>query len=105
MPAPITPTWFNGTVQQHLTNDWRTWTLIDPHATPALQKSTLEGWFIGILPDLNQNDPEVARYLIQNSLWWIGRTGSRIGAPCGVSAPVAGSIASAVTWWSLPVGP
>jgi glycosidase len=72
---PPTETWFNGTLAQHLANTWRTWTLIDPHATPELQKSTLEGWFAGILPDLNQNDPEVARYLIQNTLWWIGRTG------------------------------
>jgi glycosidase len=72
---PPTETWFNGTEAQHLSNTWRTWTLIDPHATPELQKSTLEGWFAGILPDLNQNDPEVARYLIQNTLWWIGRTG------------------------------
>jgi len=72
---PPTPTWFNGTEAQHLSNTWRTWTLIDPHATPEMQKSTLEGWFAGILPDLNQNDPEVARYLIQNTLWWIGRTG------------------------------
>ncbi|HEX3878236.1 MAG TPA: alpha-amylase family glycosyl hydrolase [Bryobacteraceae bacterium] len=72
---PPTPTWFNGTEAQHLSNTWRTWTLIDPHAPPELQKSTVEGWFAGILPDLNQNDPEVARYLIQNTLWWIGRTG------------------------------
>jgi glycosidase len=72
---PPTETWFNGTEAQHLSNTWRTWTLIDPHSTPELQKSTLEGWFAGILPDLNQNDPEVARYLIQNTLWWIGRTG------------------------------
>jgi glycosidase len=72
---PPTPTWFNGTAAQHLSNTWRTWTLIDPHATPEMRKDTLEGWFMGILPDLNQNDPEVARYLIQNTLWWIGRTG------------------------------
>jgi len=72
---PPTPTWFNGSEAQHLSNTWRTWTLIDPHATPEMQKSTLEGWFAGRLPDLNQNDPEVARYLIQNTLWWIGRTG------------------------------
>jgi glycosidase len=72
---PPTPTWLNGTDAQHLSNTWRTWTLIDPHATPEMQKSTLEGWFAGILPDLNQNDPEVARYLIQNTLWWIARTG------------------------------
>ena len=72
---PPTPTWYNGTQAQHIANTWRTWTLIDPHATAAARKSTLEGWFIDVLPDLNQNDPEVARYLIQNTLWWIGRTG------------------------------
>ena len=72
---PPTPTWFNGTEAQHLAETWRTWTLIDPHATVEMRKSTLDGWFVDILPDLNQNDPEVARYLIQNTLWWIGRTG------------------------------
>ncbi len=35
----------------------------------------MEGWFLDFLPDLNQKDPEVARYLIQNTLWWIGTTG------------------------------
>ncbi|HLK67482.1 MAG TPA: alpha-amylase family glycosyl hydrolase [Bryobacteraceae bacterium] len=72
---PPTPTWLNGSEAEHLSNTWQTWTLIDPHATPDMQKSTLEGWFVNILPDLNQSDPEVARYLIQNTLWWIGRTG------------------------------
>ena len=72
---PPTPTWFHGTEAQHLSNTWRTWTLIGPHASPAAQKTTLDGWFAGILPDLNQDDPEAARYLIQNTLWWIARTG------------------------------
>jgi glycosidase len=72
---PPTPTWYNGTEAHHLANTWRTWTLISPLATPETRRSTLEGWFAGILPDLNQNDPETARYLIQNTLWWIGRTG------------------------------
>jgi glycosidase len=35
----------------------------------------MEGWFLDFLPDLNQHDTEVARYLIQNTLWWIGTTG------------------------------
>jgi len=35
----------------------------------------MEGWFLDFLPDLNQKDPEVSRYLIQNTLWWIGTTG------------------------------
>jgi glycosidase len=70
-----TPTWFHGTEASHLANTWQTWTLQDPHATPAMRKATLEGWFIDILPDLNQEDPEVARYLVQNALWWVGVTG------------------------------
>jgi len=70
-----TPTWFNGTVENHLANTWQIWTLADPRAPASLQKSTLEGWFLNILPDLNQNDPLTAQYLIQNTLWWIGSTG------------------------------
>ncbi len=72
---PPTPTWFNGTEAHHLNETWQTWTLEDPHATAAMRAPTLEGWFANILPDLNQDDPEVSRYLIQNTLWWIGRTG------------------------------
>jgi glycosidase len=70
-----TPTWFHGTAANHLKETWQTWTLMDPHAPAALQRATLDGWFIDILPDLNQDDPEVARYLIENTLWWVGATG------------------------------
>ncbi len=70
-----TPTWFNGTEAKHVANTWQTWTLQDPHASPQAQRDTLDGWFIDILPDLNQDDDEVARYIIQNSLWWVGTLG------------------------------
>jgi glycosidase len=40
-----------------------------------MRAATLDGWFIDILPDLNQDDPEVARYIIQNTLWWVGVSG------------------------------
>jgi glycosidase len=40
-----------------------------------MRQATLDGWFIDILPDLNQSDPEVARYIIQNTLWWAGVSG------------------------------
>ena len=70
-----TPTWYYGTKDDHLANTWQTWTLQDPSATPQMQKATLEGWFLDFLPDLNQDDPEVARYIIQNTLWWVGVTG------------------------------
>ncbi|HEX8851961.1 MAG TPA: alpha-amylase family glycosyl hydrolase, partial [Pyrinomonadaceae bacterium] len=70
-----TPTWFNGTEASHLANTWQTWTLHDPHPPGQLIREALEGWFIDILPDFNQSDEEAARYIIQNTLWWIGMTG------------------------------
>jgi glycosidase len=30
-----------------------------------------DGWFVDSMPDLNQNNPYMATYLIQNSIWWI----------------------------------
>ena len=70
-----TPTWFYGTVESHLNNNWQKWTTMDPHASELTRRRNLEGWFIDILPDLNQDDEEVRRYLIQNTLWWLGTVG------------------------------
>jgi glycosidase len=70
-----TPTWFYGTPENHLSNNWQKWTTMDPHASDATRRRNLEGWFIDILPDLNQDDEEVRRYLIQNTLWWLGTVG------------------------------
>ncbi|MET0645269.1 MAG: alpha-amylase family glycosyl hydrolase [Pyrinomonadaceae bacterium] len=70
-----TPTWFYGTVENHLSNNWQKWTTMDPRASDATRRRNLEGWFIDILPDLNQDDEEVRRYLIQNTLWWLGTVG------------------------------
>ena len=70
-----TPTWYNGTKESHLANTFQTWVLHDPHPVAGMKRETLEGWFIDILPDLNQDDAETARYIIQNTLWWIGVTG------------------------------
>jgi len=72
---PPTPTWFNGTKSRHLKNSFQIWVLHDPRANEKLKRETMDGWFLDFLPDLNQDDPEVARYLIQNTLWWIGVTG------------------------------
>jgi glycosidase len=38
-------------------------------------RNVLDGWFSDDLPDMNQDEPEVARYEIQNALWWVGVTG------------------------------
>lgn len=70
-----TPTWFNGTRASHLKNVFQTWVLHDPRAEPLIKRETMDGWFLDFLPDLNQTDEEAARYLVQNTLWWIGITG------------------------------
>ncbi len=70
-----TPTWYNGTKENHLANVFQTWVLHDPRAEEKSRRETMEGWFLNFLPDLNQHDEEVERYLIQNTLWWIGVTG------------------------------
>lgn len=72
---PPTPNWFNGTVKDHVSNNWQKWTTMNPRATYQTQRRNIDGWFIDILPDLNQTNPEVEKYLIQNSLWWIAQVG------------------------------
>jgi len=67
--------WFHGTPEHHLNETFQIWTLLDPHSGPSLRDPVLDGWFGNDLPDLNQDEPRVAEYLIQNTLWWIASTG------------------------------
>lgn len=43
----------------------------DPYVSEADKKQMLDGWFDKHMPDLNQKNPKLARYLIQNTIWWI----------------------------------
>ncbi len=72
---PPKPDWFHGTAANHINETWQMWSLPDPHASPTLRRDVLDGWFANALPDLNQEDPDVAQYEIQNALWWVGMTG------------------------------
>ena len=47
----------------------------DPYASQVDLKETTEGWFVPTMPDLNQHNPHLMRYLIQNSIWWIETVG------------------------------
>ncbi len=49
--------------------------VIDPYASKIDLKETTEGWFVPSMPDLNQRNPHLMRYLIQNSIWWIETVG------------------------------
>jgi neopullulanase len=72
--APL-DNWFHGSVAKHLLNPFRGDLLLSPHAHETERRPTLDGWFADDMPDMNQEEPEVARYEIQNALWWVGVTG------------------------------
>jgi neopullulanase len=67
--------WFHGTLQDHLVEKFQNSVLLSPHANREEVRNTLDGWFSDDLPDMNQDEPEVSRYEIQNALWWVGTTG------------------------------
>ena len=86
--SPPLPDWFHGTKQHHL-DSFSPWKgtfygkpaeqastndpfelLIDPHAPAWMKQNLTEGWFFGVLPDMNTENPVVKEYLLQNSLWW-----------------------------------
>ena len=43
----------------------------DIYASDYDLEGMTDGWFVPSMPDLNQRNPFMAKYLIQNSLWWI----------------------------------
>ena len=68
---PPAPNWFHGTREHHLTVEHDFYKLIDPHASRRAWQAITDGWFTNDMPDLNQENPQVSRYLIQNALWWV----------------------------------
>jgi neopullulanase len=72
---PPEPDWFHGTLAHHATSNGNFQFLTDPHAPPRYWRDVVDGWFAGILPDLNQDNPDVAQYFIENALWWAEETG------------------------------
>jgi neopullulanase len=72
---PPAPDWFHGSLEhhEHVESDFEA--LVDPHAPPAAWLDITHGWFTDGMPDLNQENPLVAKYLIQNAIWWIETAG------------------------------
>jgi neopullulanase len=67
--------WLNGSVAVHQkTAHWKM-ELADTHGDSSIRTNTTQGWFADNMPDLNQRNSFVSRYLIENTLWWIETTG------------------------------
>lgn len=62
--------WFN--FKSHFVpTSYKTASVQDIHAADYERKIATDGWFTQVMPDLNQRNRHVARYLIQSSIWWI----------------------------------
>ncbi|MBQ9674528.1 MAG: glycoside hydrolase family 13 protein [Bacteroidaceae bacterium] len=62
--------WLNNPDEYVQTTHFK-WTLMDVHAPQSEKDILVNGWFTRGMPDLNQRNRHLARYLIQNSIWWI----------------------------------
>lgn len=67
--------WFNGSKEKHFITSHEKISLYSSYSSELASDSTIEGWFVEQMPDLNQRNPFVAKYLIQNMLWWVEYTG------------------------------
>jgi glycosidase len=75
--------WMDDLPSQDWLNQWPTFTrttyraptLVDPYASAWDKKQFTDGWFDYSMPDLNQRNPHVANYLIQQAIWWIEYAG------------------------------
>lgn len=69
--------WFNEPdyKNNYLQTSYKLTPVMDPYASKIDLRETVDGWFVPSMPDLNQKNTHVMRYLIQNSKWWIETVG------------------------------
>lgn len=66
--------WYNHPEGDVMTN-FRLTTVHDPYVSDFDKDATVNGWFVRSMPDLNQRNPHVMKYLTQNSIWWVESSG------------------------------
>ncbi len=66
--------WFNHP-NYGLQTSYKLTPVMDPYASQIDRMDCVDGWFVSSMPDLNQQNPHVMKYLIQNSIWWIETVG------------------------------
>jgi len=52
-------------------SSYRMTTQFDPNASEADKEACMDGWFDTTMPDINQSNPLVLNYMIQNAIWWV----------------------------------
>ena len=66
--------WFNYH-SNYVQTSFKTASVMDIHASAFEKKIATDGWFTSVMPDFNQRNRHVARYLLQSSIWWIEYAG------------------------------
>ena len=66
--------WFNFS-DGYVQTSYRTAPQFDPYSSQYDFDIAVDGWFVRAMPDLNQRNRHVAKYLVQNSIWWIEYAG------------------------------
>lgn len=66
--------WFNYH-SNYVQTSFKTVSVMDIHTSAYEKKIATDGWFTSVMPDFNQRNRHVARYLIQSSIWWIEYAG------------------------------
>ncbi len=66
--------WYNHPEGDNMTN-FRLSTLHDPYVSDYDLDHSVNGWFVPGMPDLNQRNSHLMKYLTQNSIWWIESSG------------------------------
>jgi len=66
--------WFNYH-SNYVQTSFKTASVMDIHASAFEKKIATDGWFTSVMPDFNQRNRHVVRYLIQSSIWWIEYAG------------------------------
>jgi glycosidase len=56
-------------------SNYRGGVVSDPHAAKSDYDKMVRGWFDTSMADLNQHNPLLADFLIQNSIWWVELAG------------------------------
>ncbi len=69
-----TSDWYN-TWPEFTRSNYHGGVVSDPHASGYDYRHMVRGWFDRSMADMNQDNPLVANYLIQNSIWWIEYAG------------------------------
>lgn len=66
-----TKDWYNYQGQSYQGTNHKREALHDPYAAVSDKTVFSDGWFVPTMPDLNQRNPLMANYLIQNTIWWL----------------------------------